>query len=292
MEWRHLKVMGDLGGVVPVPFNPRDVDSIRRAVEGSDIVINLIGKDYETKHYLPWLINSTFEDVHVKIPETIAKVALEQGVTNFVHMSSLAADPYSISGWAQSKAKGELAVRAVAPGATIVRPADVFGPEDRFLNLFARMYETFPRVPLVEGGTARVQPLFVHDLAKAIFKIAMSEEPEIMLGQTYDFAGPEEYTHREIVEYVFETIRATRPEVMNISPAVADAIGTAIQMLPNPLITKDRFLRMQNDVVLDELAPTKRLHDLEIEATSMEQPGFTWLHRFRSGSHFLDIAKH
>jgi hypothetical protein len=44
MEWRHLKVAGDLGVVAPVPFNPRDDDSIHRALEGSDIVINLIGK--------------------------------------------------------------------------------------------------------------------------------------------------------------------------------------------------------------------------------------------------------
>jgi hypothetical protein len=92
------------------------------------------------------------------------------------------------------------------------------------------------------------------------------------------------------VEFVFETIRATRPEVANVSPAVVDAIGYGLGVLPNPLITRDRFLRMQSDVVLDETAPTKRLHDLGVEATSMELPGFTFLHRFRSGSHFLDIA--
>lgn len=131
----------------------------------------------------------------------------------------------------------------------------------------------------------------MQDLAHAIFKIAMSEDPDVMLGQTYDFAGPEEYTHREVVEYVFETIRAVEPEVANISPAMADALGYALQQLPNPLITRDRFRRMQNDVVLNEMAPTKRLHDLGLEATSMEMPSFTWLHRYRTGSHFLDIAQ-
>jgi hypothetical protein len=112
----------------------------------------------------------------------------------------------------------------------------------------------------------------------------------MMLGQTYDLAGPEEYTYREIVEYVFETTRATRPEVANLSPAAADLIGGIIQQLPNPLVTKDRFRRMLSDVVLDGVAPSKRLHDLGLEATSMEMPGFTFLHRFRQGSHFLDIA--
>jgi NADH dehydrogenase (ubiquinone) 1 alpha subcomplex subunit 9 len=202
-------------------------------------------QDYETKHYLPWLINYGFEDVHVNIPAKLAKFSVQHGASSFIHMSALAADPFALSKWASSKARGEEAVRAEAPGATIVRPADVFGPEDRFLNLFASMYNVFPRLPLVDGGSARVQPLYVQDLAQAIYKIAMSEDPEFMLGQTYDLAGPEEYTYREIVEYVFEQIRAAEPEVTNISPAVADAIGSGLELLPNPLITKDRFRRMQ-----------------------------------------------
>ena len=77
MEWRFLKVMGDLGGVVPVPFSPRDEASVRRAIEGSDIVVNCIGKDYETKHYLPWMINYSYEDVNVTLPELLARVAVE-----------------------------------------------------------------------------------------------------------------------------------------------------------------------------------------------------------------------
>jgi NADH dehydrogenase (ubiquinone) 1 alpha subcomplex subunit 9 len=114
-------------------------------------------------------------------------------------------------------------------------------------------------------------------------------DPAVMLGQTYDLAGPEEYTYREIAEYVFEMIRATRPEVIDLSPGAADWIGSALDLLPNPLITKDRFRRMQSDVVLDDMAPSKRLHDLGIEATSMESPSVIFLQRFRQGSHFLDM---
>jgi hypothetical protein len=61
--------------------------------------------------------------------------------------------------------------------------------------------------------------------------------------------------------------------------------------LPPALPDPPPPLPSQSDVVLDDMAPTKRLHDLGLEATSMEQPGFTFLHRFRSGSHFLDLAK-
>jgi len=202
-------------------------------------------QDYETKHYLPWLINSTFTDVHVSLPETLARLSVEAGVTNFIHLGALGSDPRGLSAWARSKAAGEEAVRAVCPGATIVRPADVVGAEDRFLNLFARMYGSFPRVPLVNGGTARVQPLYVQDLAHAIHRIAISEDPHVMLSQTYDLAGPDEYTIREVVEYVFEAIRAETPEVLSLTPAQADVLGRVIGVLPFPLIERDRFLRFQ-----------------------------------------------
>ena len=278
--------------------------------------------------------------MHVTLAETLAQLSVECGATNFIHLSALAADPNALSAWARSKAAGEAAVRAACPGATIVRPADVVGPEDRFLNLFARMHLSLPRIPLVNGGAARVQPLYVHDLAHAVHRIALSEDPNVMLAQTYDLAGPEEYTVREIVEYVMESIRADSPEVAAVSPSVADAIGRVIGVLPYPLIERDRFLRFQvsvwsvcgggglgrqpasslasqqahsltshtlqltplilsplltlsrtqTDVVLDETAPTKRLHDLGIEATSMEMPGFNFLHRYRSGSHFVEIT--
>lgn len=45
----HLKLMGDLGQVLYTPFYMRDEDSIRKAVQHSNVVINLIGRDLETK---------------------------------------------------------------------------------------------------------------------------------------------------------------------------------------------------------------------------------------------------
>ena len=153
-------------------------------------------QDYETKNF--FTTNYTFEDVHVTLAEKIAKISVEAGCTTYVHLSALAADHHSKSRWALSKALGEDAVRAVCPGATIVRPADVVGPEDRLLNLFAKMYQMFPRVPLINGGTARVQPLYVQDLSRAIYAIATSEDERVMLAQTYDLAGPDEYTIKEV----------------------------------------------------------------------------------------------
>lgn len=291
MEWRHLKPMGDYGNIVPVPFSPRDQDSLDRAIEGSDVVINLIGKEFDTSHYVPFIVNYSVWDTQVDVAERIAHTAVKQGVTNLVHVSALAADHGSGSEWARAKAAGEEAVRSVAPGAAVVRPADIFGPEDRFLNMFARMHYSLPRTLLVDGGKAYCQPVYVDDVAAAIAKIAMSDDPQVHLGQTYDIAGPDVYSYLEVVEHVLETVRAVEPQIANVSPAVADAIGKAFQLFPNPLLCADRLRRMTIDNTLSEEAATKRLHDLEIEATSMETPGFNFLWRFRTGGHFLDVEE-
>lgn len=78
MEWRDLRVMGDLGMIVPMPFSPLDDASIRATIRNSDVVINLAGKDYETTHYAPNLKNFTFYDVNVTFAEKIAKICAEE----------------------------------------------------------------------------------------------------------------------------------------------------------------------------------------------------------------------
>jgi NADH dehydrogenase (ubiquinone) 1 alpha subcomplex subunit 9 len=108
-----------------MPFSPRDHQSIVDSVKNSDIVINMIGKYYETKHIVPTRradgsisrINYSYEDVNVIIPQTIAKIAKENGVKAFIHMSALAASPDSASVWSQTKARGEAVVQKEFPGA-------------------------------------------------------------------------------------------------------------------------------------------------------------------------------
>lgn len=108
-----------------IPFNARDRESIKDAVRHSDVVVNLIGKSYETKHVVPqrtasgklsWT-NYSFDEVHVEIAKTLAEVTKELNVERFIHVSAVAAKTQSSSRWARSKALGEAAVRQVFPDA-------------------------------------------------------------------------------------------------------------------------------------------------------------------------------
>uniref|UniRef100_UPI000682C246 NADH dehydrogenase [ubiquinone] 1 alpha subcomplex subunit 9, mitochondrial n=1 Tax=Ictidomys tridecemlineatus TaxID=43179 RepID=UPI000682C246 len=140
----HLRPMGDLGQIIFLEWNGRDKDSIRRAVEHSNVVINLVGRDWETRNF-------DFEDVFVKIPQTIAQISKEAGVEKFIHVSHLNANIRSSSRYLRNKAVGENEVRNAFPEATIIKPSDIFGREDRFLNHFANI-RWFGGVPLISLG--------------------------------------------------------------------------------------------------------------------------------------------
>jgi NADH dehydrogenase len=163
-----MRLMGDVGQVEVVQANVRDADSVARAVQGADAVINLVGLLYETGR-------QTFQAVHVDAARTLAQAASDAGA-RFVQMSALGADPTSVSRYARSKAAGEAAIRDVLPSAVILRPSIVFGPGDNFFNKFGEMAAASPFLPLIGGGRKRFQPVYVGDLAQAAATVALDPQ--------------------------------------------------------------------------------------------------------------------
>eukprot|EP00501_MAST-03F_sp_TOSAG23-6_P002643 GSMAST32.ASY1.ANO1.2786.1 assembled CDS len=290
-EVRHLKLMGDYGKVVFHPFHAKDTNSVRQAMERSDVVINLIGKHYETKHVLPFMINNSFHDTHVKAAGTIAKCAKEMGVKQLIHVSALASSENSPSAWARSKAEGEKAVRSEFPEATIVRPATMFGDEDRFLNAYAVAARAAPRFALPNGGTAKVQPVFCHDVADAIEK--MVRNPNVV-GKTFDLAGPDVLTAKECVEFVFRTIKRP-PTVVDLPNAVLMASAFVAELLPNPVTTRDKLILDMENITIADCGDRQHLDwsdlgmDVSKDVTKMRDVSIRFLHQYRMGGHFIEV---
>lgn len=170
-------------------------------------------------------------------------------------MSSIAADPDSKSEFAASKARGEAAVKAIYPNAAIVRPSFIFGPEDRYLCLYANAATILPGLPLINNGTPLAEPVYVHDVARAIKNIVLDPS---MDGKTYELVGPDQYTQKEIVEYVLEQTgaevgdghhRMTVPLPKEAAPLL-EMIGTGCEMLAgafSPPFTADMSKLMTID---------------------------------------------
>ena len=140
VDVRHLKLAGDLGAIYPIPSSIRSLSDIEAAVADSNVVINLVGKHFETMRW-------SFSDVNATFPAVLAQVCADVGVERLVHVSALGAYVDAPSAWARSKALGEEAVRDAFPSATILRPATMFGDEDKFLNRIAKLATTLPFYP-------------------------------------------------------------------------------------------------------------------------------------------------
>jgi NADH dehydrogenase (ubiquinone) 1 alpha subcomplex subunit 9 len=112
--------MGDLGQIVQMEYSIRDRDTVKYAVERSNVVVNMVGREWETRNF-------SFEDVHVTFPAMLAEVCKEVGVERLVHVSALGASASNPSTYYQTKAAGDDAVRAAFPSATIVQPSKLIG---------------------------------------------------------------------------------------------------------------------------------------------------------------------
>jgi uncharacterized protein YbjT (DUF2867 family) len=274
----HLQPMGIVGQIMAVQANLRYPDSIARAVEGADAVVNLVGILYETGR-------QSFDAVQAEGPRAVARAAALAGIANVVQMSAIGADAASPATYAQTKAAGEKAVLAEVPSATILRPSIVFGPEDNFFNQFAGLARMLPALPLIGGGHTKFQPVFVGDVAEAV---ARALDGQAQPGAAYELGGPKVWTFREILEYILKETQRSRPLVPLPFP-IAELQGRLLELLPmKPLLTRDQVLMLKSDNVVSDAAKAAglTLDGLGITPESVESVVPTYLYRFRRAGQF------
>ena len=241
----HLQPMGSVGQIHAVQANLRYPESVVEAVAGADVVINAVGVLASTG-------KQTFDAVHDEGARAVARAARAAGAKRFIHVSAIGADAASKSRYGRSKAEGERAVLEEFPGAVILRPSIVFGPEDEFFNRFAAMARLSPFLPLIGGGATRFQPVYVGDVAAAIKAVV---DGKAKPGAIYELGGPEVLTFRELLERTMSY--ADRQRVFLRLPfwaAKLQALATA--PLPNSLrpVTLDQIRLLERDNVVSKSA--------------------------------------
>lgn len=273
----HLQPLGGVGQIHSVQANLRYPKSLAAACEGADAVISMAGLLYESGA-------QTFDAVHVMGARAAAEAAKEAGASRFVQISAIGADPESGANYARTKAAGEQAVLEAFPGATILRPSIVFGPEDDFFNRFAAMARISPALPLVGGGGTRFQPVFVGDVAAAVCAVL---ENDAARGQTYELGGPEVLTFREVLEFILKATDRRRL-LVPLPFGVAKVQATFLQLLPKPLLTIDQVTMLQDDNVVgaDAESDGRTLQGLGITPQAVEAIVPEYLERFRRAGQF------
>jgi NADH dehydrogenase len=271
----YLQPMGDVGQIQPVQANLRFPESVRKAVDGANVVINSVG-------ILASGGAQTFKAVHVDGARAVARAAREAGAKRFIHISAIGASPSSPAHYAQTKAAGEAAVLEEFPSAVILRPSIVFGPEDEFFNRFAAMARISPALPLIGGGRTRFQPIFVGDVGEAILHVANGAGAS---GAIYELGGPEVLTFRELLERTL-TYAGRKRGLISMPFWLAKLQALLTWPLPNSIrpLTVDqvRLLESDNVVSKDAIKDGRTLSALGVEpAQSIGSIVPAYLERFK-----------
>lgn len=274
---QHLKPLGAVGQIVPIQANLRNADSVRRAVNGAHIVINLVGIGYERGR-------QRFRAVHTLGARNVAEAAKAARAETLVHMSALGADARSPSAYARSKALGEDEVLSVFPEAVIIRPSIIFGNGDGFFNLMGSLARLFPVLPLI-GGNTRFQPVYVGDVAEAF---VMAAEGLVKTGGIYELGGPEVLTHKALLRHILAETHRHNP-LLPLPAAIGKLLAMPFAILPfPPLLTADQvdLLQIDNVVSPEAIREKRTLAAFGIEPTPMDAilPSYLW--RFRRHGQF------
>ena len=277
----HLQPIGRVGQIHSVQANLRYPDSIARALDGADAAVNLVGILYETGR-------QRFETLHVFGAGAVAQTAREAAIRSLVQISAIGADRASPSAYARTKAAGETAVRDEMPGAVILRPSIVFGPEDSFFNRFAALARVLPALPLIGGGETRFQPVFVGDVAEAV---AIAVEGGAGAGEPYELGGPEVWTFREVIRFILE-VTERRRLLVPLPFAIARLEARILELLPGPLLTLDQVRQLERDNVVSEaaVAAGRTLDGLAIRPRTVRSIVPSYLVRFRRTGRFRTDA--
>lgn len=276
----HLQPLGSVGQIHAVQANLRYPESVERAARGADALINLVGILFPAG-------KQGFDAVHSEGAGAVARAAKSAGVDTLVHVSAIGADKDSPSLYARSKAAGEKAIVGAFPGAVILRPSIVFGPEDEFFNRFAAMARIAPVLPLIGGGGTKFQPVYVGDVAKAILAAL---EGRCKPGSVYELGGPEVITLRQVFEKVLRQT-GRRRLLVPVPFALAKLKAVFLQLFPNPPLTVDQVRLLEEDNLVGGLARKQQrtLEGLGIDPVPADAVIGSYLERFRARGEFAAI---
>jgi NADH dehydrogenase len=245
--------------------------SVRRAVKDASAVINLTG-----------VFGRAMHAVHVEGARNVAEAARDAGAASLVHISAIGTDAHSGSQYGRTKGEGEQAVRDAFPGATIIRPSLVFGPEDDLTNRLAAL-SSLPVLPVI-AARRQFQPVFVEDLAEAIAIAAL--DPSTYGGDTFEIGGPQAMSMEDIYRICARSA-GREPELLDM-PNAASSFLSWFGFLPGAPLSRDQWKMLQRDNMPG--AGMKGLEAFGIEPTALGAVAPDWLVRFRRGGRWAARA--
>ena len=221
-------------------------DSIESAVDGRDAVVNLVAL---SPLFKPAGGNEMHDEVHRHGTENLVAAAEAGGVSRFVQMSALGADPDGTTAYIRAKGRAETHVTDSDLEWVIVRPSVVFGDGGEFVSFTKKLAPPF-LTPLPGGGKTKFQPIWVGDLVPMLADCVEREEH---VGETYELGGPEQLTLADVARLAHGA--AGRSVTVIPVPMALAGIGLSIGgKLPGFPMGADQYRSLQFDNTTDDNA--------------------------------------
>jgi NADH dehydrogenase len=218
--------------------------ALAKVVAGCDAVINLVGVLHDGSGH------HGFSGAHIELARSVVEACRTGGVKRLLQMSAIGAATDGPSAYLRSKGEAERVVMESGLDVTVFRPSVIFGPDDRFLNLFAGLARLLPVLVLARPD-ARCQPVYVGVVAAA-FVHALTDIATY--GRRYDLCGPQRYTLRELVAFVARNIGRPRL-IIGLNRTLSLCQAFAMECLPVKLMSRDNILSMDADSISDSVFP-------------------------------------
>jgi len=282
-----------LPGLTVVDANVHNEAALTTLVAGHDAVVNLVAILHGTA--------SAFDKVHVNLPQKLVRACVAQGVHRVVHVSALGADSErpgaAPSEYLRSKGRGEAVLRHppsadLALDVTVLRPSVIFGAEDKFLNLFAKLQTVFPVMPLA-GADAKFQPVWVEDVAEAVVRSLQAGSAGRQGAPVLEACGPDVFSLRELVQCAARLSGVNeglgRP-VISLPDWMGRLQAGMMEIAPGePLMSRDNLDSMRVDNISGGVLPG--LRSLGISPSALLPIAAAYLSRGQATHRLLGIRK-
>lgn len=270
-----IRPFGNVGHITPLYCSVNKENTVIRAIEGADIVVNLSNLAFGKN-------KSKLELYNVQAAQNIARICAAAGVKTFIHFSALGAALNSRSAYLASMKRGEDAVMAACPSAVILRTSVIFGPEDQFLNKWANIASYLPILPAYKVNT-KIQPVYVGDIADAVIKVV--QEPETA-GKLYELAGSEVFTNRELMRWLVSWLRRNN-DVSGLNTTFIRLMAFILQFMPGAIMTPALLNMIEYDSLLNQ--NENGLLALGIVPKPLELIAPVYLYCYRSINDFTEL---
>jgi uncharacterized protein YbjT (DUF2867 family) len=228
----------------PVAADVTKAADVRRVLEGVDVVYYLVHS----------LGSGDFTAVDRRAAETVAREAERAGAQQIVYLGGLGDDAPDLSPHLRSRAETGRVLAAGDVPVTTLRAAVVVGRGSAGFETIVALVDRLPLMIAPKWISMPTQPIAQDDIVG--YLVGVAGHPEA-IGQTFDAAGPDVLTYRDMIERVAR-LRGRRPRIVEVpvlsprlssywlhlvTPVRANVSRPLVEGLRNPTVARDERIR-------------------------------------------------